>query len=228
MTAWEMLKAAGPVFAVLLLISIYVLYLWILRFQVLRRFGSDPTLALTRVNAALMQRDLEGAIKAVSLPTSVNNVLRAGLQRAPGGRDSVVLGMNEAAVVEEARLMTGLPVLATIATTSPMLGLLGTVLGMIHAFQVFSRTTNPGPGLLASGISEALINTAAGLIVAMLAYWGRNLLKTRAEGILLEVDRVREALPGWVLEAQLRDKGVLTGVPMPLYRLEDIVEGPAS
>jgi len=212
-----MLKAAGPVFWLLLLLSVYVLYLLIWRFMALSRAGGDPTLLLTRVHAALMQHDLPGALRLTQQPTSVANVVRAGLQRTPTGRESVAQAMSEAAVLEESRLTQSLPMLATMAQISPMLGLLGTVLGMIHAFQVFSATGSPGPTQLAGGISEALVNTAAGLVVAIAAYFGRNLLKTKAEAILLQVDRVREALPAWVTEAEMRHKGSLAGVPIPFY-----------
>ncbi len=213
----EMLKAAGPVFWVLLALSVYVLYLLIWRFIAISRVGGDPTLLLTRVHAALMQRDLPGAIRQAQQTGVVSNVVRAGLQRVPTGREGVVQAMNEAAVLEEARLTQSLSMLATVAQISPMLGLLGTVFGMIKAFQVFSQTAAPGASLLAGGISEALINTAMGLVVAIVAYFGRNLLKTKAESVLLHIDRVREALPAWVLEAELRHKGSLSGVPIPIY-----------
>lgn len=206
MTLLEMLRAAGPVFVVLVLLSIFVLYTWILRYLTLRRLGAESSRMLQQVRQAVVGGSPQAALRSIVGDTSLGNVVRAGLERAELGQPSVALAMNEATLYEEGRLLKSVNLLATIATIAPMLGLLGTVLGMIHAFQVFSTTPDPGPGLLAGGISEALINTAAGLIVAMVAYWGRNQLKTRAEEILLELDRAREALPDWLLEGQRRVK----------------------
>lgn len=217
MSLLEMLRAAGPVLWVLIALSIYVIYLLIWRYGVIARSGGDPSSMLARVHGSLVQQDWLAAQRAAQQPSAVANVVRAGLERALTGKDSAVLAMNEAAVLEEARLTQALPTLAAIAQISPMLGLLGTVFGMIHAFQVFSQTGSPGPSQLAGGISEALINTAAGLIVAILAYFGRNLLKTKAEAVLLQVDRVREALPAWIMEAELRRNGQLSGMFIPAY-----------
>lgn len=214
MTLIEMLQAAGPVFVVLVSLSIFVLYLWILRHQELRRLGTNSSETLDKVRKAVIKGHAEVAKGLFSDNTSIGTVVRAGLDRASLGTPSVNLAMNEAIIYEEGRLTKHLNLLATIATTAPMLGLLGTVLGMIHAFQVFSAVANPGPELLARGISEALINTAAGLIVAMLAYWGRNLLKTKADSILLELDRVREALPDWLLEGQKRQAQAIETLPL--------------
>jgi biopolymer transport protein ExbB len=147
----QMLRDAGPVFWVLLVLSVYVLYLFLLKLQILNRLGQDPTLLLTRVHAALMQHNLSGAQRLAQQKHPVANVIRAGLDRVPTGRESVVAAMNEAAVIEEARLMQGLNNLATVAQVAPMLGLLGTVLGMIQAFEVFSRSAAPGAHQLAAG-----------------------------------------------------------------------------
>lgn len=217
MSLLEMLRAAGPVFWVLIALSIYVIYLLVWRYGVISRLGGDPAPMLTRVHGSLVQQDWLAAQRAAQQTSAVANVVRAGLERALTGKDSVMLAMNEAAVLEEARLTHSLPTLAAIAQISPMLGLLGTVFGMIHAFQVFSQNGSPGPSQLAGGISEALINTAAGLIVAILAYFGRNVLKTKAETVLLQIDRVREALPAWIMEAEMRRNGQLSGMFIPAY-----------
>ena len=67
-----------------------------------------------------------------------------------------------------------------------------------------------------------MVNTAAGLIVAIVAYLARNYLRNRAESVLLETDRVREALPAWLAEAQLRREGHLRGAPAPLYEPDQV------
>ena len=96
-------------------------------------------------------------------------------------------------------MYAGLNALGTAAQIAPLLGLLGTVVGMVRSFLVFSGTTNPTPTELAQGISEALINTAAGLIVAIVAYVARNALRNKANAVAAQAERVREELPSWLL-----------------------------
>ena len=214
----EMLKAAGPLFWVLIALSIYVVYLFILRFQMLHKASGDPTLMLTRVNAALMQQDLVGAQQeARRARTPAANVLRAGLERAGTGTDAAIAAMQDAQLVEDSRLFSGLNTLGTLAQIAPLLGLLGTVIGMIRSFIVFANTAAPTPSQLAAGISEALVNTGGGLVVAILAYVFRSILRAKADGIALHADRVRESLPAWLLEANLRHQGQLSGAPIGLY-----------
>ncbi|MBB6098727.1 biopolymer transport protein ExbB [Deinobacterium chartae] len=214
----DMLWAAGPLLWVLAALSLYVVYLILLRLQVLSKLAADPTLILTRVHAALMQQDLAGAQReARRLSTPAANVLRAGLERAPAGPESATAAMNEAMLIEDQRLYAGISTLGTVAQIAPLLGLLGTVFGMVRSFAVFATVAAPSPNQLATGISEALINTAAGLIVAITAYFGRNLLRDRADRVAVSAERVRETLPSWITEMQLRRQGALSGAPIAMY-----------
>ena len=226
MNVLDLLREAGVLLWVLAALSVYVVYLIAVRAQVLSKMRADPTLTFTRVHAALMQQDLAGARReAARLSTPAGNVLRAGLDRAPAGVEASTAAMNEAILLEEGRLYAGLGALGTAAQIAPLLGLLGTVIGMVRSFLVFSTTTAPTSTQLATGISEALVNTAGGLIVAIVAYFGRNWLRTRADLVLLHAERAREALVAWLTEAQLRRQGVLTGAPIAMYDAEPV---PAS
>lgn len=223
MNVLDLLREAGVLLWVLAALSVYVVYLIAVRAQVLSKMRADPTLTFTRVHAALMQQDLDGARReAARLPTPAGNVLRAGLDRAPAGIEASTAAMNEALLLEEGRLYAGLGALGTAAQIAPLLGLLGTVIGMVRSFLVFSTTTAPTSTQLATGISEALVNTAGGLIVAIVAYFGRNWLRTRADFVLLRAERAREALVAWLTEAQLRRQGVLTGAPIVMYEAEPV------
>lgn len=223
MTPLQLIQAAGPVLWAILALSLYVVYVFFLHLQVLLRLGRDSRLLLTRVHAAIMHGDLVGALREVRREKSaVANVLRAGLERAEVGGTEAAL--NEAVQYEETRLFRPLGSLGTAAQIGPLLGLLGTVIGMIRSFLVFAQSPDPTPGQLSTGISEALVNTAAGLIVAIVAYLARNYLRSRAESVLLEADRVREALPAWLAEAQLRREGRLRGAPAPLYEPDRVEE----
>ena len=195
MNVADLLRAAGPLLWVLVALSVYVVYLTVLRWQALRRLEGDPTATFTHVQVALLQHDVAGAQReAAKLDTPAGSVLWAGLDRAGAGRDAAVAAMNEALLNEDARLYSGLGTLGTIAQIAPLLGLLGTVIGMVRSFVVFSTTAQPTPAQLGTGISEALVNTAAGLVVAILAYVARNTLRARADRVSTFGERARESL----------------------------------
>ncbi len=217
----DLVRAAGPLLWVLGALSLYVVYLIAVRIQVLSRLSKDPTLTFTRVHAALMQQDVAGAQReAARLASPAGNVLRAGVDRAPAGVASAEAAMNEAMLLEEQRLYAGLGTLGTVAQIAPLLGLLGTVFGMVRSFLVFSVAQSPTPAQLSTGISEALVNTAGGLLVAIVAYVARGALRAKADAVALHAERARETLPAWLGEMQLRREGVLTGAPIMMYEFD--------
>ncbi|GGJ26781.1 MotA/TolQ/ExbB proton channel family protein [Deinococcus roseus] len=217
----DMLTAAGPLLWILVLLSFYVVYQIFYRLQVLSKLDPNVKLLQTQVHSALMQNNLAGAIELASQAQQPSgNVMRAGLERLPAGRDASLAAMQNATLLEEDQVYQGINTLGVIAQIAPLLGLLGTVIGMVRSFMVFSQTTAPTPTQLSTGISEALINTAGGLIVAIVAYVGRQMLRNRADTVMLQVDRSREALNSWLEEFRLRQKGVLTGVPLGTYESE--------
>lgn len=225
----DMLTAAGPLLWILILLSIFVVYQIVYRLQVLNKLDPNVKLLQTQVHAALMQNNLAGAVEvATRADQPSGNVLRAGLERYPAGRDASLAAMQDATMLEEDRVYQGINTLGMVAQIAPLLGLLGTVFGMVRSFLVFAQTTAPTPTQLSTGISEALINTAGGLIVAIIAYVGRQMLRNKADAIMLQVDRSREALNSWLEEFRLRQKGVLTGVPLGIYEPERKASKPAK
>ncbi|MBB5234987.1 MotA/TolQ/ExbB proton channel family protein [Deinococcus budaensis] len=197
----ELLRNAGPLLWVLLALSVYVVYTAAVRAQVLGRLGRDPAALIERTRAVTAESGPAAALTELDRaadPTPAATVLRAGLGRADRGSEAAQAAMNAAVLAEDARLYAGLSALGTAAQVAPLLGLLGTVIGMVRSFIVFSNTANPTPDQLALGISEALINTAAGLIVAIIAYVARNALRAKADRIATQAERVREELPAWL------------------------------
>ncbi|WP_420597032.1 MotA/TolQ/ExbB proton channel family protein [Deinococcus sp.] len=201
MNVLSLIQAAGPLLWVLLALSLFTLYLIALRIQALSRLGQDDAALIERTRATTAEAGPEAALAEVNysgLQTPTANVLRAGLARADRGVEAAQASMNAAILQEDARLYTSLNALGTIAQIAPLIGLLGTVFGMVRSFIVFAQTSAPTPAQLATGISEALINTAGGLIVAIIAYVARNALRTRADRIAAGAERVREELPAWL------------------------------
>lgn len=197
----DLLRAAGPLLWVLLALSLYVVYLTVARAQVLSRLGRNADALIERARAVTAESGPAAALAEVDRaghPSPAANVLRAGLGRADRGAAAAGAAMQSALLAEDTRLYAGLSALGTSAQIAPLLGLLGTVIGMVRSFLVFSSTAAPTPAQLATGISEALVNTAGGLIVAIIAYVARNALKARADRIAVAAERVREDLPGWL------------------------------
>lgn len=201
MNILSLLKAAGPLLWVLAALSLYTVYLIVLRAQALGRLGQDASALIERARATTAESGAAAALSeldygAGELPAV--RVMRAGLGRAGRGPEAAQAAMNGAVLQEDAQLYAGLSALGTVAQIAPLLGLLGTVIGMVNSFIVFSHTSAPTPSQLATGISEALMNTAGGLIVAIVAYVARNALRARADRIMVQAERVREELPTWL------------------------------
>ena len=102
--------------------------------------------------------------------------------------DTVRRAIQRATALTSNDLKKGIPALATIGSTAPFVGLLGTVVGVIAAFTGIATTGSGGLGAVSAGISEALIETALGLVVAIPAVWMYNYFTTRLEYFNVEMD----------------------------------------
>lgn len=197
----NLLVSGGPILVAILLISLYGVYVFFQRLFKLSGERLEADSLMAKVNAAVRERDLDTALSACDEHGGpVARVLRAALGRLPYGRSAVEAAFQEASLGEEQRLSRGLRPLATIAQIAPLLGLLGTVTGMIIAFSEISQQGTGDPAALADGIGQALVTTAAGLIVAIPILIGHNFLASRVDTILLEIDRRREELMGNVVQ----------------------------
>jgi biopolymer transport protein ExbB/TolQ len=121
---------------------------------------------LARVTAAGITEFLEGKESNLAFEQQIDTAQR---------------GSDRAASIFNQELRKGLSVMATIATSSPFIGLFGTIFGIINAFRGMATTGSSGIGAVAAGISEALITTAFGIAVAVIALWFYNLLNARIE-----------------------------------------------
>jgi biopolymer transport protein ExbB len=202
MTFIELLRSGGPVLLVIIFTSFYTVYLFLQRLFKINKDAMDSNALMLKVNTAVRERDLEAALVACENEGGpVARVLKSALLKLPYGRAAVEAASQEAYLIEEQQLSKGVRPLAVIAQIATLLGLLGTVTGIIIAFSVVSQQGMGDPGALAGGIGQALVNTAAGLIVAIMAIIGQNYLASRAEDILLDMERRREELMANVAQA---------------------------
>jgi biopolymer transport protein ExbB/TolQ len=114
--------------------------------------------------------------------------------------------LERASAIVHAELKRGVPSLATIGSTAPFVGLFGTVLGIIHAFQGISTQKSTGLGAVAGGISEALVTTAIGLFVAIPAVWVYNYFTSKIEAFDVEMDNSSSELIDYFIKRSGRGK----------------------
>lgn len=123
-------------------------------------------------------------------PGPVAFIVRAAILHNRQGREMIECAMNDAARTEIARMERWFGILATIAQIAPLLGLLGTVLGFIQTYLIIQQKAPlVQSGDLATGIWLALINTVAGLVVAIFSYTAYNLLVSKVNAIVLDMER---------------------------------------
>lgn len=165
---WDTIKAGGPIEFVIILLSVAALALIIENFVTLKVENYLPHDLLMDYEELLETQNYEEALSIGDAEDCMlSRVFTAGLIKQGAGFGSVEDAVHDAASAEIGRLQSKIGVLALIANVAPMLGLLGTVTGMIIAFNKIATTANPTPGDLAYGISQALITTCTGLIVAI-------------------------------------------------------------
>ena len=146
--------------------------------QVLR--DVDELLTQQQIREALeLTRDTDG-------PAA--NILYAGLERSEEGTDRVMKAIENQGLIEMSKLESGLVVLATLSTIAPLLGFLGTVIGMIIAFQSIEAAGEVEATLVAGGIKVALLTTAAGLAIAIPVSIGHNYFVSFIDGIVIDME----------------------------------------
>ena len=114
--------------------------------------------------------------------------------------DSVRRSIQRATALTQSDLKKGVNTLATIGTTAPFVGLLGTVVGVINAFNGIAATGSGGIGAVSAGISEALVETALGLVVAIPAVWFYNYLTGRLDYFNVEMDNSSSELVDYFIK----------------------------
>jgi biopolymer transport protein ExbB len=121
-------------------------------------------------------------------------ILYSGLQKADKGRDAVEKAIGTAGTIEMSFLERGLIWISSVTTIAPLIGFLGTVSGMINAFEAIAASEQVNAKLVASGISEALITTATGLIVAIPATIGYNYFVSTIDRFVIEMEETSSEL----------------------------------
>jgi biopolymer transport protein ExbB len=165
---WELIKAGGWLMLPLIIASTLTLAICLERAWTLRSRRVAPPDLLARVWKLIKANQLDAArLKELRADSPLGTILAAGLLNSKHGREIMKESIEEAASHVIHDMERYLSLLGTLAMISPLLGLLGTVVGIIEAFLAVTATGINDPALLAGGISKALITTAGGLVVAI-------------------------------------------------------------
>ncbi len=174
----------------LLICSILSLGIIINRIWFYYRVQINEEYLMTRIKQFLDQNMIEEAIALCdSTPGPLAYILKAGLVNHARGLVAVEKSFEQAELEEIPLLEKGLPVLGTIASISTLLGFTGTVLGMIRAFNSIVAHGISSPTIVASGIAEALITTAAGLLIAIPTVVFYHYFSNRVDRFTLEIEK---------------------------------------
>lgn len=194
--AW-LYESLGLLYSVIFLsLSFALVAVFVMNVLMARRENILPAQLIDGFEAQLNAKKYQEAYELAKHDESfLGKVLSAGLARLSAGYPVAIEAMQEVGEEENMRLEHRLSYLALIGTISPMFGLLGTVDGMVQAFEVIARSTvSPKPAELAEGISKALVTTLIGLWLAIPAIAAFNILRNRFARLVLEVGIVSENL----------------------------------
>ncbi len=185
----------GPAF---LLVSFILVALIMMNMLQVRRDVLLPSTFVEEFEQKLNAKDFQGAYEFARADESfVGRVLAAGMGRLSRGYPEAVEGMQEAGEDENMALEHRLSYVAMIGSIAPMMGLMGTVQGMISSFdKIALSVVAPKPSELADGISTALVTTLIGLLLAIPAMVFHGILKNRIQRLVLEIGMVSEGLMG--------------------------------
>ena len=185
MNLWDMAVKGGWIMIILALLSVLCVYIFVERLLAIRKASKVDPVFMDRIHDYVKTDELKSAINYCRITnTPAANMIEKGLERIDRPAAEVQAALENAGNLEVAKLEKGLPVMATISSGAPMIGFLGTVLGMVKAFwEMANAGNNIDITLLSSGIYEAMVTTVGGLIVGIVAMFAYNYLVSRVNDV---------------------------------------------
>lgn len=193
-----LISKGGVILVVIFALSIVAIAIIIERLWYFRRIRVDEETLVQRLRSTLAKGRYEEALSICeNSPSPITNLMRVGIEHRGYSQEIIKDAITDSANLEIPRMERYLSFLGTIAQISPLLGLLGTVTGNIQAFGVLGdfQAAGGNPAVLAQGIAEALITTAAGIIVSIPAVIFYNYLVSKVNHIIIRLEnRVTEMM----------------------------------
>jgi len=196
---FNLFMKGGIVMYPLLLCSLLAVYIIVDRIRNLRQATINSRELLTKAKTLLLQSN-ETALRLLleETPGPVSRVLLTGYELRSLPREEIVEGVKETAITEIQRMNRFLPTLSTIVSVSTLLGLLGTILGLIQIFNVISGGGIGDAEALAAGIGQALITTAFGLMIAIPALIFHNYLQEKVDALAADMEKSLHELVNFI------------------------------
>jgi biopolymer transport protein ExbB len=190
LTLLDLTIKGGWVMIPIILLSFVATYIFIERYYVIRKATKEDQNFMNRIKDYIHDSKIDAAValcKSTASPSA--RMIEKGMTRLGRPLQDISTAIENVGKLEISKLEKGFPTLATIVGAEPMLGFLGTVIGMVQSFYAMSQAgNNIEVSLLSDGIYTALITTVAGLIIAILGYFAYNLLVVKVEKVVFNLE----------------------------------------
>lgn len=186
----SILIKGGWIMIPLLVLSFVALYIFFERYFSISKASKEDTKVMNKIKEFIKEGDIDLAQELCQRTnTPITRLIEKGLSRIGTPLKEIAASVENVGNLEVYKLERNLAVLATIAGAAPMIGFLGTVTGMIKAFYKLSTAgNNIDPAMLAGGIYEAMVTTAFGLAIGIIAYVGYNYLTQLIEKVVFKME----------------------------------------
>jgi biopolymer transport protein ExbB len=186
----EMAQNGGWIMIVLAVLSVIAVYIFVDRFMAIKKASKNDQGFMANIKASIQQGNVDSALTTCrATPGPLARMIEKGIMRIGRPLNDINAAVENVGKQEIARLERGLPILATVAGGAPMIGFLGTVMGMIKAFfDMANAGNNIDVQLLSSGIYTAMVTTVGGLIVGIIAYFAYNIIVSRVGTLVSQLE----------------------------------------
>lgn len=187
---FELAVKGGWIMVPIVLLFIIAVYIFIERFMAIKKASQQNAGFMNRIKDYIYDGKIDSALKLCkSENTPIARMIEKGVSRLGRPLNDVNVAIENVGNLEVSKLEKGLEFLATISGGAPMIGFLGTVIGMIQAFYDMANAgNNIDVSLLSSGIYTAMVTTVGGLIVGILAYFAYNFLVARVDKVVQKLE----------------------------------------
>ena len=188
---WDLFQAGGWLMWVLVVLAIIMIFIFVERFLAIRKASQIDKNFMNRIRDFISEGNIEAAIDLCRRTNSpIARMVEKGIERIGRPMSDIQTAIENVANVEVAKLETSLPWLSSIAGGAPMIGFLGTVVGMVQVFIDMSANQSGGIELaqLSAGMYVAMVTTVGGLLVGIPAYFGYNYLVAAIERLVFRME----------------------------------------
>ena len=174
----------------IVLSSFIAVYVFVERVLTINKANKSPDAFISKIKELVLRGDISGAkLLCTQFDSPIARMIEKGVSRIGSPLKNIEASIENLAKIELFKLEKNLSILATISGAAPMMGFLGTVIGMVQAFiSIAQEEGSVSPKLLSSGIYTAMVTTVAGLIVGIIAYLGYNYLVTRVSKVVHKME----------------------------------------